>query len=82
MPKENSRGTALAFLEELKAIDPKVLASVMGGDEPPEEPLLSTFEEGFGYFTAAAVNRSLKQYQFVRKVSVYMSFLASNLFDH
>ncbi|KIJ92047.1 hypothetical protein K443DRAFT_459647 [Laccaria amethystina LaAM-08-1] len=41
----------------------------MGGvDEPPEEPLLSTFEEGDGYFTAAAVGRSLKQYEFVRKL--------------
>jgi serine/threonine-protein kinase SRPK3 len=43
----------------------------MGGvDEPPEEPLLSTFEEGDGYFTAAAVGRSLKQYEFVRKVCI------------
>ena len=52
----------------MKAIDPKVLATAMGGiDEPPEEPLLSTFEEGFAYFTAA-VGRSLKHYEFVRKV--------------
>ena len=58
-----------AFQQDVKAIDPKVLATAMGGiDEPPEEPLLSTFEEGFGYFTAAAVGRSLKQYEFVRKV--------------
>jgi len=58
-----------AFQQDVRAIDPKVLATAMGGfDEPPEEPLLSTFEEGFGYFTAAAVGRSLKQYEFVRKV--------------
>ena len=58
-----------AFQQDVKAIDPKVLSTAMGGiDEPPEEPLLSTFEEGFGYFTAAAVGRSLKQYEFVRKV--------------
>jgi len=58
-----------SFQEDVKAIDPKVLATAMGGiDEPPEEPLLSTFEEGFGYFTSAAVGRSLKQYEFVRKV--------------
>ena len=58
-----------SFQQDVKAIDPKVLTTAMGGfDEPPEEPLLSTFEEGFGYFTAAAVKRSLKQYEFVRKV--------------
>ena len=39
-----------------------------GGDQPPEEPLLSSFEEGFGYFTAAAVGRSLTHYEFARKV--------------
>ncbi|EKM77126.1 hypothetical protein AGABI1DRAFT_122191 [Agaricus bisporus var. burnettii JB137-S8] len=55
-------------MEELKAIDPKVLATTMGGDEPREEPLLKTFEEGYGYFTTAAVNRHLKHYQFVRKL--------------
>ena len=58
-----------SFQQDVKAVDPKVLTTAMGGiDEPPEEPLLSTFEEGFGYFTAAAVGRSLKHYQFVRKV--------------
>ncbi|KAF7761326.1 hypothetical protein Agabi119p4_10735 [Agaricus bisporus var. burnettii] len=64
----DTQRTPLPFLEELKAIDPKVLATAMGGDEPREEPLLKTFEEGYGYFTAAAVNRRLKQYQFVRKL--------------
>jgi serine/threonine-protein kinase SRPK3 len=58
-----------AFQEDVKAIDPKVLATAMGGiDEPPEESVFSTFEEGFGYFIGAAVGRSLKQYEFVRKV--------------
>ena len=62
----------LAFLRDVKATDPKVLVTAMGGvDEPLEEPLLSTFEEGFGYFTAAAVGRSLKHYEFVRKVRMY-----------
>lgn len=61
-----------AFQQDVKAIHPKVLATSMGGnDVPPEEPLLSTFEEGFGYFTAAAVGRSLKQYEFVRKVRMF-----------
>ena len=59
------------FPQDVKAIDPKVLAVAMGGsDQPPEEPIFSTFEDGFGYFTDAAVGRSLKQYEFVRKVSV------------
>jgi hypothetical protein len=61
-----------AFQQDVKAIHSKVLATAMGGnDVPPEEPLFSTFEEGFGYFTAAAVGRSLKQYEFVRKVRVF-----------
>ncbi|XP_006463037.1 hypothetical protein AGABI2DRAFT_119847 [Agaricus bisporus var. bisporus H97] len=59
---------AQAFLAELKAIDPKILATSMGGDEPREEPLLKTFEEGYGYFTAAAVNRHIRHYQFIRKL--------------
>ncbi|KXN84497.1 Serine/threonine-protein kinase SRPK, partial [Leucoagaricus sp. SymC.cos] len=59
--------------EELKAIDSKVLATAMGSDELPEEPLLSTFEEGFGCFTAAAVNSSLNQYQFVHKLGLAVS---------
>ncbi|EDQ99862.1 uncharacterized protein LACBIDRAFT_315201 [Laccaria bicolor S238N-H82] len=63
MPEKRS-----SFQQDVKAIDPKVLAAAMGGDVPPEEPLLSTFEEGFGYFTCAAVERSLGQYQFVRKL--------------
>ena len=66
---EGSQEELSAFQQDAKAIDPKVLATAMGGiDEPPEEPLLSTFEEGHGYFTAAAVGRSLRQYEFVRKV--------------
>ncbi|EDR03874.1 uncharacterized protein LACBIDRAFT_331109 [Laccaria bicolor S238N-H82] len=41
----------------------------MGGRAvPPEEPLLSTFEEGFGYITSAAVGLSLNEYQLVRKL--------------
>ncbi|KXN85126.1 Serine/threonine-protein kinase SRPK [Leucoagaricus sp. SymC.cos] len=68
MPEDISQERAFAFREEFKAIDSEVLATAMGGDEPPEEPLLSTFEEGFGYFTAAAVNSSLRDYQFVRKL--------------
>ncbi|KAJ3572328.1 hypothetical protein NP233_g3166 [Leucocoprinus birnbaumii] len=40
----------------------------MGNNEPPEEPLLASLTDGFGYFTTAAVNRSLGQYQFVRKL--------------
>ncbi|EDR00175.1 uncharacterized protein LACBIDRAFT_314745 [Laccaria bicolor S238N-H82] len=41
----------------------------MGGRAvPPEEPLLSTFEEGFGYITSAAVGRSLNEYQLVCKL--------------
>jgi serine/threonine-protein kinase SRPK3 len=53
-----------------KAIDPKVLASAdaMGGSL-----LFSTFEDGFGYFTDAAVSRSLKQ---------YLTFLVSTAIDH
>jgi hypothetical protein len=58
-----------SFQQDVKAIDPKALTTAMGGtDKPPEEPLLSTFEEGFGYFTSAAVGRLLKHYEFVRKV--------------
>ena len=60
----------LLFQQDLKAIDPKTLAAAMGNpDGPPEEPLFSSFEDGFGYFTTAAVGRSLKQYDLVRKVS-------------
>jgi serine/threonine-protein kinase SRPK3 len=61
-----------SFPQDVKAIDPKVLAAAMGGrDQPPEEPIFSTFEDGFGYFTDAAVSRSLMQYEFVRKVRVF-----------
>jgi serine/threonine-protein kinase SRPK3 len=50
--KEDSIG----FQQDVKAIDPTHLATAMGGtEEPPEEPLLATLEEGFGYFTTAAV---------------------------
>ena len=57
------------FRQELKTIDPKTLAATMGNsDAPPEEPLFSSFEEGFGYFSTAAVGRSLVHYEFVRKV--------------
>lgn len=60
-----------SFPQDVKEIDPKVLADAMGGsDQPPEEPIFSTFEDGFGYFTDAAVSRSLKQYELVRKVSI------------
>jgi serine/threonine-protein kinase SRPK3 len=69
-----SQEAVRSFQQDVRAIDPKVLAAAMGGnDQPPEEPLLSTFEEGFGYFTDAAVGRSLKQYEFVRKVSMEAS---------
>ncbi|KAF9785473.1 kinase-like domain-containing protein [Thelephora terrestris] len=58
-----------SFQEDLKAIDPKVLANAMGGgDQPPEEPLFSSFEKGHGYFTSAAVGRSLNRYEFARKL--------------
>jgi serine/threonine-protein kinase SRPK3 len=60
-----------SFPQDVKAIDPKVLAATMGGSEqPPEESIFSTFEDGYGYFTNAAVSHSLKQYEFVRKVSM------------
>jgi serine/threonine-protein kinase SRPK3 len=78
MTKDQSQRKA--FLAELKAIDPEVLATAMGGNKPPEEPLLKTFEEGYGYFTGAAVNRHLKHYQFVRKVSVCEASL-NQIFD-
>lgn len=59
----------LSFQQEIKAICPNVLATAMGGsNQPPEEPLLSSLEEGFGYFPAAALGYSLGQYQFARKV--------------
>jgi serine/threonine-protein kinase SRPK3 len=60
------------FQQEVRAIDPKILATAMGGmNEPPEEPLLSIFEEGFGYPITAAVGRSLRHYEFVRKVRMH-----------
>jgi hypothetical protein len=68
MPK-SLQSDSSDFQQDIKAIDPQVLATVMRGiDESAEEPLLSTFEEGFGYFTSAAVGRSLGQYEFVRNV--------------
>jgi serine/threonine-protein kinase SRPK3 len=45
MIEENSRRRP--FLTELKAIDPEVLATALGGNELPEEPIFKTFEEGF-----------------------------------
>lgn len=76
---EGSKGTGLTFQQaqsffqqDLKAVDPAALANAMGGDKPPEEPLLSTFEEGFGYFTAAAVGRLMERYQFARKVRTWL----------
>lgn len=81
MSKKSYQEGALDFQRDLKAVDPKLLAAAMGGgDEPPEEPLLSTYEEGFGYFTDAAVSRTLSQYELVRKVRVCDSELPS--FDH
>jgi serine/threonine-protein kinase SRPK3 len=78
---ENFQGERPPFQQEAKAIDPKVLTTAMGGiDKPPEEPLFSTFEEGFGYFTATAVGRSLEQYEFVRKVRRAPCFPISTLF--
>ena len=71
-----------SFPQDVKAIDPEVLAAAMGGSEPPEEPLFSTFEDGFGYFTDAAVSRSLKQYEFVRKVSIEPSPSRPRLIEH
>ncbi|KDR79389.1 hypothetical protein GALMADRAFT_62926 [Galerina marginata CBS 339.88] len=69
MPNKLQQAALQSFEEEVKATDPKILAASMGGnDQPPEEPLLATFEEGFGYFTDAAVGRSLKQYHFARKL--------------
>jgi hypothetical protein len=59
----------LSFQQDVKAIDPEVLAAAMGGrEEPPEEPLLSTFDEGFGYHTSVAVGRTMGQYLLARKV--------------
>jgi hypothetical protein len=59
------------FQQDLKTIDPEVLSDAMGdSNQPPEEPLLSTFEEGFGYHTAVAVGRSLGRYLFARKVRI------------
>jgi serine/threonine-protein kinase SRPK3 len=56
-----------SFQQEVKAIDPEVLAAAMGGrEEPPEEPLLSTFGEGLGYHTSATVGRTMGQYLFAR----------------
>ncbi|KAF8346495.1 kinase-like domain-containing protein [Amanita rubescens] len=71
------------FQQEAKAIDPKVLTTAMGGiDKPPEEPLFSTFEEGFGYFTATAVGRALGQYEFVRKLGWAASSSVWLALDH
>jgi serine/threonine-protein kinase SRPK3 len=61
----------IAFLAELQAMDPKVLATAMGGYEPPEEPFFKTYEEGFGYYTSVAANRQIKQYELMRKVSAW-----------
>ena len=63
-----------SFPQDVKTIDPKVLADAMrGNDQLPEEPIFSTFEDGFGYTTDAAVNRSLKWYEILRKVSIWPS---------
>lgn len=71
------------FERDIKAIDRKALDTAMGGrDKPPEEPLLSTFEEGFGYSTAAVVGRSLKRYEFVRKVRLCELPHLNPYFDH
>ncbi|KAJ3563528.1 hypothetical protein NP233_g8883 [Leucocoprinus birnbaumii] len=57
------------FQQELRAIDLKDLVIAMGGhDKPPEENLFAAFDEGFGFDTSAAVNRSVKEYQYVRKL--------------
>jgi len=78
---QSSQEQQLNFQQDVKAIDPSALATAMGGfDEPPEEPLLSTFEEGFGYFTTAAVGRSLKEFEFVRKVRWSVCFPVSSPF--
>ncbi|KXN83472.1 Serine/threonine-protein kinase SRPK [Leucoagaricus sp. SymC.cos] len=68
MGSEDWRLREQAFRQELKTIDPKDLAEAMGGDKPPEEDLLSSFDDGLGYFTTAAPKRWLKHYWLVRKL--------------
>jgi hypothetical protein len=64
----------LSFEKDIEAIDPEALAAAMGGrEQPPEEPLLSSFEEGFGYHTSAAVGRTMGRYVFARKVRTPIS---------
>ena len=66
---DESPEAQLSFQQEIKTISSRTLVIAMGGcNWPPEEPLLSSYEEGFGYFTAAALGYSLKQYRFIRKV--------------
>ena len=77
-----SRGIPSPYQQDLKEIDPKVLADAMGdNDQPPEEPLLSAFEDGFGYHTAVAVGRFLGKYLLVRKVCLPTS-PSQPWFDH
>ena len=69
-----------AFQQDVKAIDPKVLSTVMGGvNKPPEEPLLLNLEEGYRYFTTAVTRCSLKQYEFICKVCICELYCGVNV---
>lgn len=70
----------LAFEQEVKAIDPKVLVTAMGGiDTPPEEPLLASMDDGYGYSPTTSVGTFMGQYKFIRKVSISQLFLFNTL---
>lgn len=55
----------------LSGTDPVDIARAMGGSsEPPEEPLLASPEDGYGYYPSAIIGNGIKQYAFLRKVLV------------
>ena len=66
-----SREPPPTFEDDVKSVDLELLAAAMGGSGlPPEEPLLLTYEAGFGYSPDAAVGRTLNHYLLARKVHV------------
>lgn len=66
---QNPNQAQITFENEVPTLDPAVVSLSMGNrDNPPEEPLLLSLQDGFGYNVAAANGRTLSGFHLVRKV--------------
>ncbi|XP_006455847.1 hypothetical protein AGABI2DRAFT_121767 [Agaricus bisporus var. bisporus H97] len=66
---QNPNQAQITFENEVPTLDPAVVSLSMGNrDNPPEEPLLLSLQDGFGYNVAAANGRTLSGFHLVRKL--------------